>query len=136
MAIILKNNKSTSNRSFGLLFTAIFAFVALWLMISGDKNGCFRVAAISAAFLLISIFQPVWLQPLNSGWIKLSILLHKMTNPIVIGVIFILAILPVGLLLRLFGKDTLRLQCRTGVKSYWIERRPPGPLPNSLLRQF
>ena len=52
------------------------------------------------------------------------------------AVIFALTIIPIGLLLRLFGKDPLRLKFDAGAKSYWIERDPPGPPPSSMPQQF
>lgn len=39
---------------------------------------------------------------------------------------------PLGFLLRLFGRDVLRLRQDPNLASYWIDRRPPGPEPSSM----
>jgi hypothetical protein len=38
--------------------------------------------------------------------------------------------------LRLRGKDPLRLRLEKDAPSYWIVRQPPGPAPRSMTRQF
>jgi hypothetical protein len=44
--------------------------------------------------------------------------------------------MPTGLLMRLFGKDVLRLKFDSQAETYWIPREPPGPPPDSLKQQF
>jgi hypothetical protein len=57
-------------------------------------------------------------------------------NPIVMAFVFFGAVLPTGLIMRAVGKDPMRLKCEPDANSYWIERRPPGPAPESLKDQF
>ncbi len=80
--------------------------------------------------------MPSLLAPLNRVWTKFGLLLHKVVSPIVLGVMFYLVITPTGLLMRLFGKDPLRLKFDGTAKSYWIPREPPGPKPDSIKDQF
>ena len=49
---------------------------------------------------------------------------------------FAMVFVPIGLLLRLFGKDPLRLRLDPAAQSYWIEREPPGPAADSMTNQF
>lgn len=42
--------------------------------------------------------------------------------------VFWLLVTPLGLVLRLAGKDLLRLRRDRGASSYWQAARPPGPL--------
>jgi len=63
-------------------------------------------------------------------------LLHKVVNPIVMALVFFGTVLPTGLIMRALGKDPLRLKWQADAKSYWIERRPPGPAPESMKDQF
>ncbi len=62
--------------------------------------------------------------------------MHAIINPIVMGLVFYGAIVPMGIILRLRGKDLLRLKWAADAKSYWIERLPPGPGPASMSKQF
>jgi hypothetical protein len=59
-----------------------------------------------------------------------------LVSPIALGALFYLAFVPIGLLMRLAGKDPLRLRRDAGSASYWIPRRPPGPPPDSMTNQF
>ena len=76
------------------------------------------------------------LGPLNKAWLAFGALLHSIVSPVVMGVLFLGAVLPTGLMLRLFGRDGLRLKREPSRTSYWIDRTPPGPEPESLRQQF
>ena len=85
---------------------------------------------------MLGLIAPAILAPLNRGWTRLGLLLFKVVNPIVLGLIFLVTIVPIGLLLRAFGKDPLRLKFEPQAPSYWIPRDPPGPAPDSMPHQF
>lgn len=127
--------EGSSDRSFGLVFTAFFAVVAtlpLW------EGGALRNWALIVAglFLAASLGAPRLLAPLNRLWMKAGRLLGRITSPIALGIVFFGAVMPTGLLMRLFGKDPLRLRADPQARSYWIGRAPPGPAPESLKNQF
>lgn len=96
----------------------------------------YLLGGVGIALLLFGLIAPSVLAPLNRGWTKLGLLLFKVVNPIVLGLIFLLTIVPIGLLLRAFGKDPLRLRFEPDAESYWIAREPPGPAPESMGQQF
>ncbi len=126
---------SSSDRSFGIVFAVVFAIVALWpLMHAGTAR--VWAAAICAAFLAVALARPSVLAPLNRAWAAFGRLLHKITNPIVMALIFYGAVLPTALIMRAQGKDPLRRRFDRDATSYWIEREPPGPEPDSMNRQF
>jgi hypothetical protein len=127
--------KSSSNRSFGIVFAAVFAIVALWPLIGG---GAARIwaAVIAAAFLTVALARPSALAPLNRAWTAFGTALHKITNPLVMALVFHGAVTPTALIMRALGKDPLRRRFDRDTKSYWIEREPPGPEPDSMKRQF
>lgn len=60
----------------------------------------------------------------------------KIVSPIVMGIIFFVVVTPMGLFMRLTGKDLLRLKFQPEANSYWIPRDPPGPDPETLSNQF
>ena len=76
------------------------------------------------------------LAPLNKWWTKLGVLLYRIVSPVVLGLLFYLTVTPIALLLRLLGKDPLRLRRDPDGASYWIDRTPPGPAPESMKNQF
>ena len=67
-------------------------------------------------------------------FVRIGWLLHVVVSPVLLVLFFFGAVVPIGLALRLFGKDPLRL--RRGAGSYWIERRPPGPEPRTMTEVY
>ena len=91
---------------------------------------------IFGIFLLLAALVPGVLAPANRLWTKFGLLLHHIVSPIALGILFFLVVTPTGLLMRLFGKDPLRLRFDPDADSYWIKRDPPGPAADSLKNQF
>lgn len=127
--------KGSSNRSFGLVFAAVFIIVGCLPLIKGDGPRLWSLV-VAAGFALAALAFPMVLTPLNRLWTKFGLLLHKIVNPVIMALLFFVVITPYGLLLRLFGKDLLKLAFETDSKSYWIERTPPGPQRDSIQNQF
>jgi hypothetical protein len=126
----------SSDRSFGLVFAAAFAVIALLPAIFGDGALRWWALVVAALFLAAALVRPSLLAPLNRLWFKLGLLLHRIVNPIVMGLMFFVVITPVAIGMRLAGRDPLRLRPRPDESSYWIDRDPPGPEPDSMSRQF
>ena len=80
--------------------------------------------------------RPELLGGLNRLWIRFGVLLGKVVSPIALGVLFYGVLAPMGVVMRLMGKDPLRLKLDSGANSYWIRRKPPGPPPDSMTNQF
>ncbi len=127
--------KGGSDRSFGLVFAGFFTLVAA---ISAWRHGWMWPWALPAAgvFAGLALVAPTLLAPLNRGWTRFGVLLSRIMNPIVLGLMFFVTILPIGLLLRAMGKDLLRLKRDPAAASYWIDRTPPGPAPETMRNQF
>ncbi|MGI9489817.1 MAG: SxtJ family membrane protein [Geminicoccaceae bacterium] len=136
--------EGSSDRSFGLTVGGILLAIVLvrlgfQLWRSGAVTlGWFELTlgGIGIVLLVMGLVAPSLLAPLNRGWMKLGLLLFTIVNPIVLALIFLVTVVPIGLALRAFGKDPLRLRFEPDAKSYWIEREPPGPSPESMPQQF
>lgn len=124
-----------SNRNFGLVFAGVFAVLAFWPLIRHGEAVRWWALAPAAAFLGLALYADHLLAPLNKLWFRFGLLLHSVVSPLVMGALFYGAVTPVAYVLRLMGKDILRLK-RADEKSYWIERTPPGPAKNSMGQQF
>jgi hypothetical protein len=127
--------RGSSDRSFGIVFAVVFAVIGLLPMMFGGGVRAWALA-IGAVFLLLALALPRSLAPLNRLWLRFGLLLHKAVSPIILGIMFYGAVTPIGLLMRALGKDQLRLKFDRQAASYWIERVPPGPPPESLKDQF
>jgi len=125
----------SSNRSFGIVFAVVFAIIGLLPFLSGHAPRVWSLI-VGAAFLVVALQLPAVLAPLNRLWGRLGLLLHKVTSPIVLGFLFYIVMTPMGFMMRLFGKDPLRLRRDPDAGSYWIDRKPAGPPPESFVDQF
>jgi hypothetical protein len=125
----------SSNRSFGLVFSGVFALIGLLPLIVGGAARLWAVV-LAVAFLIVALACPAVLAPLNRLWMAFGLLLHRIVSPIVLGIMFFGVITPMGLLMRALGKDPLRLRLDKAAGSYWIERTPPGPAPETFKDQF
>jgi hypothetical protein len=127
--------KAASSKSFGVLLGVTLLVIAAWKYTHGAPS--YSIFASSGALLLVmAVFMPRLLRPIKTVWLRLGNLLGRMFSPIALTLIYLVAIIPVGLLLKIFRKDTLRLAQDPGATSYWITREPPGPDPDSLKDQF
>lgn len=124
-----------SERSFGVLFAVVFAIVALWPLLSGGTPRTWA-GVLAAGFAALAVVRPQILKPLNSAWLALGGVLHRIVSPLVLGLIYIIAVVPTGFFLRVSGRDPLRLKLDRNATTYWQQRDPPGPPPGSLKDQF
>ena len=127
--------KAGSNRNFGLVFAAVFTVIALWPLVSAAAPRWWALA-VAALFAIVAVMRPHVLAPLNMVWYRFGLLLHTIINPVVMAVLFFAVVTPTGLLMRAFGNDPMRLRREPDAKSYWIEREPPGPAPDTMRHQF
>lgn len=125
-----------AERSFGILFFVVFMAVAAYFWHKGyEDSWIFGALALSLFFLLAGFLTPTLLRPLNKLWFQLGLLMGRVVSPIVLGAIFFVLLSPIAILMRVFGRDELKLKKRD-VNSYWIERQPHGPSPDSFKDQF
>ena len=115
--------KISSNRSFGIVFFIIFFLIALYPLLSDHEIRLWALI-ISAIFLILGLLKSKLLTPLNKLWFRFGIFLGKIITPIIMGIIFFIVVTPIGLIMRLIGKDLLNLKYNKE-KSYWIEKNGP-----------
>ena len=119
----MEDVKISSNRSFGIVFFIVFLIIAIYPLIN---NADLRIWSliISIIFLILGLINSKFLTPLNKLWFKFGLLLGRLISPIIMGIIFFFVVTPIGLILRIFGKDVLNLK-KNNSKSYWIKKNGP-----------
>jgi hypothetical protein len=125
-----------SERNFGFTFATIFLAIGLVPWVFRDLPVRMWALALAAVFATAALFVPRILTPLNRAWLRLGVVLHHVGNPVAMGLIYFFGFVPMGLVIRAFGKDLLQLRWQPNVSSYWVRRRPPGPSPASMTKQF
>lgn len=124
-----------SDRSFGFVFTVFFILVGVWPLIGGGIPRWWSLV-LALVFLAAATTRPRILRPLNIVWFKIGQAMHRVVSPIVMGLLFFGVITPIGLLMRASGVDPLGLKRDAATRSFWVERDPPGPTPESMKNQF
>ena len=123
-----QSNKS-SNRSFGVVFFIVFLIISLYPILNYGEIRLWALI-ISSIFLILGLVNSKLLSPLNNLWFKFGIFLGKTISPIIMGIIFYLVVTPIGLIMRILGKDLLNLKYNKN-KSYWIEKTGPKSKMNN-----
>jgi hypothetical protein len=129
--------KGSSERSFGYVIAVFFVIVGLAPLFHSQSESPRRWALATA--LVFAILARWWnepLAPLNRIWIKFGLFIYHIVNPIVLGLLFYSTVMPIGLILRAFGKDLLKLRFAPEANSYWIARQRSSPIDDSMKQQF
>lgn len=128
-------NKMPSNKKFGNFFSLIF-FISFVYSIYNFS------LIISLSFLILSIITFVIanlasniLTPFNLLWFKIGMTLNYFISPIILGIIFFGLITPLGLFLKLFKRDELKLKIQNN-KSSWKLYKKNKLIKNHFYKQF
>ena len=109
-----------SNRSFGVVFFIVFFLIGIYPIINNEGIRFWSII-VSLIFFILGIKKSRILTPFNIIWFKFGIFLGKIISPLIIGLIFFLVVTPTGIIMKMLGKDLLKLK-KNNKKSYWIER--------------
>ena len=126
-----KDIKISSNKSFGIVFAVVFSLIALWPLLKGNEIRLWSLI-ISLIFLILGFMNSKILTPLNKLWFKLGIFLGNFIAPIIMGIIFFFVVTPTGIIMKLLGKDLIKLK-KNNENSYWIEKKD---IKSSMKNQF
>ena len=113
--------KISSNRSFGLVFFVVFLIVALWPLKNEEDIRLWSLV-LSIIFFILGVLNSKLLTPLNKLWLKLGMFLGSIVSPIVMGIVYFIVVTPIGIFMRLLGKDLLNTRKVNNASTYWIKR--------------
>ena len=116
----MKNIKTSSNKSFGIVFFIVFIIISLYPLVNQEDIRIWSLV-IAFIFFILALLNSKILTPLNKIWTRFGLFLGNLISPIVMGIIFFFVVTPIGLLMRLFGKDVLNLKNNKS-STYWIKR--------------
>jgi hypothetical protein len=125
----------SSDRNFGMVFAVVFGTIGTvrwWL----DHSWWEYWLGGGTVFLALALGAPSVLALPNRLWRAFGLLLHKIVNPLVMAFLFIFCVAPIGIVMRAFGKDFLKLGLDRDAPSYWVKRHAPGIAPETMKNQF
>jgi hypothetical protein len=125
----------SSDKAFGLVFAVACGAIAVSALWEGRPSALWWSLA-SFVLLGLALFAAPLLHPLNRAWRWISVQLFKIANPLIMAVLFFGVLTPIGLIMRVAGKDTLRLRSDKESSSYWLARVPQAGPRNSMTNQF
>jgi len=124
-----------SNSKFGFFFSGVFLTASAYFYIGESAIAAYSLAILGILFLAITLVRADILLPLNKLWMRLGLLIGKIVSPIVWGIIFFALFTSVGLAMRLFGRDELRLRFKQK-NSHWIPRDSSPTQTDAFKNQF
>jgi len=127
----MKKKLIKSNKSFGILFFVVFFLYGVWPILNSNEIIIWSLL-FSVIFLILGLLNSKLLTPLSNLWIKFGELLGRVVSPVVMFFIYFFFLTPLAIIIRLFGKDLLKLKF-TKNPSYWIKREKDV---GSMKRQF
>ena len=130
-----EETKGPSNRSVGFVFSAVFTVIGLAPVLRGNPPRWWAMLP-AVGLLALALFFPRVLAPLNRAWLAFGLALHACISPVIMAALYYTNVTPLGLLLRLLGRDPRRVRIGRAAPTYWIDRAPPGPAPDTMRRQF
>jgi hypothetical protein len=130
--------KGSSDRGFGLTVGGILLLIAAVRTWLHDGYGAIELVlgAVGLCLIVLALVRAQSLAGLNRAWTRLGLLLFKVVNPVVLALIYVVTIVPIGLIMRACGHDPLRLKPDLSASTYWVKREPPGPAPETMIHQF
>jgi len=117
-------------QKFSLVLAAMVGLVT-WLAFRRGwvpRQAWFPVGVIMLLLPTLALIRPRWFRPVYRGGMTVSFHIGHVMGKVMLTVFFLLVMTPLGLLLRLMGKDLLGLRCRPDASSYWHPAKSPSRL--------
>jgi hypothetical protein len=113
-----------SERNFGVVFSIFFLILCIYPLMNGNATN-FNFLILFIITIIITLFRPRWLYWPNRVWFKFGLFIGNFVSPIVMSMIYFSILTPIGLALKLCGKDLLNERLDKNKSSYWIKRKTP-----------
>ena len=119
----IKNVKEdkTTLRKFGFTVGTVLLLVGIVLYLTG-KSSSVVFGGIGILLILFGLILPNILKPLNKIWMTLAVILGWFMSRVILFILYYVIITPIGIFLKLIGKDFLQLKIDKSSKSYWETR--------------
>lgn len=124
-----------SNRRFGFFFGSVFTAVGAYFYLESSATAAYLFFALGLLLVIVTLVKDDMLLPLNKLWMSFGFFLGKIVSPMVLGGIFFCLFTPMGIIMRLFGRDELRLKFKD-TPSHWTIREAVALSEETFKKQF
>ena len=108
-------------RKFGVVIFICLGIIGSFLL--GDKaNFAFGLWGVGLASFAIGLSRPQVLGLPYRMWMKLALVMGFITNHIILAGMFYLVVTPIGILMRVLGRNTVQAKIDKNIRSYWIKK--------------
>jgi hypothetical protein len=120
------NQQPTSKdlRQFGLIVGGVFSVIGLWPMVFRDDSPRLWAIIIGSLLIVLGAVVPRSLKQIHFVWMKVGHVLGWINTRIILGVIYYALFTPMGLIMRLMGKDSMHRVFRQDATTYRVVRSP------------
>lgn len=128
-----------SLRSFGYVVGLVLLGIALFVLWRRDwaaTSVVYGLGSIGGLLVVLGLVAPLILRPIYKVWMALALALGYVMTRVLLTTVFFLIMTPIGLLMRLFGKDPMHRRLDPDVASYWIEKTYPDESPRRLEKYY
>jgi len=115
-------NKVPSEKNFSIVFFIFFQIIGIYFIMYGSisfQNILFNIFGFLILFL--GFFFPKIIRIPNILWYRFGLLLNSVISPFIMFIIFLLTVIPIGLIFKLLKKDLLDQKYNFQRKSYWLD---------------
>lgn len=113
-----------SEKGFGIVFAIIFLLIGLYPLLEGNEVRMWSVMMATVLSALAYVAPKVLSVP-NKLWFRMATAMGTVLAPLVMAFIYIISVVPIGLIMRLAGKDLLRKKLDRNATTYWVVRTEP-----------
>lgn len=129
-----RTNDIRQLRNFGLLVGGVFGGIGLWPMVVRRDDPHVWAVALAVGLILPAVTIPRILAPVYRVWMKGADALGWVNTRLLLGLVFYGLVTPMGLVMRLWGRDPMGRRFERGAQSYRVLRQSrPG---SHMKRQF
>ena len=121
-------------RRFGLTVGGAFVALTVVLLWRRHEVAASVTGALGAVLILGAIVVPRWLLPIERAWMAMAHAISKVTTPLILGIVYFLVVAPIGVVMRMLGRNPLLHGVRGG--GFWFDRSLEETKRGGLDRQF
>jgi hypothetical protein len=125
---------ASEGRRFGLTVGIAFLALAGVLLWRGRETAGVVSAAIGIPLAVAALVVPTRLGPVERAWMRLALLISKVTTPVFMGIVYFLVLTPMALVMRMTGRNPLRH--RPAEDGYWVRRATSGEGRGGMTKKF